>query len=394
MGDVTFHADVASILQQKCQSCHRSGGVAPFALEEYHQVYARRARVFDAIKSGYMPPWFADPDIGVWANDRSLSEGERRTLLAWVEQGAPQGNPADAPPPTSWSEGWNIGEPDVVIRIPHTITVPATGVMPYRYVYAATDFPEDRWVQGFEIRPTAPDVVHHALVFLEEPDYPGQVYHSTVVRPGFQIGREGWFATYVPGYQGVVYPEGMAKLLPRGATLKFQLHYTPSGTETEDRTEIGFIFADKPPDYRVETGAVISMDFAIPPGASSHRVRAEKRFDEPVMLLGFAPHMHLRGKAFRYELVYSFFRKETLLDIPRWDFNWQDEYILETPVEVPAGATLRATGWFDNSADNPLNPDPTQTVRFGEQTYEEMMNGYFHYLIRNPDVGPEVASRP
>lgn len=288
--------------------------------------------------------------------------------------------------------GWSIGAPDAVLALEEPVTVPARGVVPYRYYYVSSDFGEDRWIQAMQIRPTAPEVVHHVLVLVEDPIPGVPAVHpanpSTAV-PGFGIGLDGFFAAHVPGHYGVTYPEGQAKLLPRGATLKFQIHYTPNGREVEDRTEIAFAFADEPPEYRVETGAAMSMNFMIPPGAKNHEVTAMHRFNEPVRLLGFLPHMHLRGSAFRYEAHYPDGRRETLLDVPHYDFDWQDEYILAEPLELPAGSWLRATGWFDNSAENPHNPDPTLAVHFGEQTWEEMMNGYFHYLVRNE---PELAT--
>jgi hypothetical protein len=330
-----------------------------------------------------MPLWSADPEVGEWLNARHLPEVDRLMLLAWVSQGAPEGDPADAPPPRDWPEGWTT-QPDLILTIPDPVSVPRVGTVPYQYAYVSTELREDRWIQSMEIRPSAPGVLHHALVLVEE-RIPGLDLVFTArpleMGPDFASGLGGYFMAFGPGHDRVAYPPGRAKLLPRGATLKFQLHYAPNGTATEDQPAIGLVFADEPPTERVETGAVTTTSFVIPPGAERHEVTAVHRFPEPVRLVGFLSHMHLRGVAFRYELHYLDGRRETILDVPRYRFDWQEEYIPKEPIDVPAGAWLRATGWFDNSKTNPGNPDPTQTVRFGEQTYEEMMVGFFSYAV-------------
>jgi hypothetical protein len=330
-----------------------------------------------------MPLWSADPNVGEWSNARDLPELDRVALMAWVSQGAPEGDPAEAPPPIDWPKGWTI-EPDLVLTVPQPVSVPREGTLPYQYAYVPTELSEDRWIQAMEIRPRVPAVLHHALVFTEEPVLGmSPVFTARPIEMGsdFGSGLDGYFMAYGPGHDRVVYPPGHAKLLPKGATLKFQLHYAPNGTATQDQPAIGFVFADRPPTERVETGSVTTTSFVIPPGAKRHEVTAVHRFPEPVRLVGFLPHMHLRGVAFRYELHYLDGRRETILDVPRYQFNWQEEYIPQEPIEVPAGAWLRATGWFNNSNANPANPDPTQTVRFGEQTYEEMMVGFFSYAV-------------
>jgi FAD/FMN-containing dehydrogenase len=380
---VTFHNRVAGILQENCQACHRADGGAPFALEEYEEVFAMREMVRNAVQSRRMPPWFADPAVGHWSNDASLPQADLRDLLAWIEAGAPAGDPRDAPAPKTWPVGWNIGEPDYVVRIPEPIKVPATGRFPYQNVEVKTSFTEDRWVQGMQIRPTAPAVVHHVLVFIDEPPAPGE-------RPRQQNALEGFYAAYGPGGFGIVYPDGMAKRLPAGATLRFQLHYEPLGEELIDRTEFGFVFADSPPAKIIDTGAAAEPRFVIPAGHPNYPVSAEYHFDEPLELLGFVPHMHIRGKAFRYELIHPDGREEVLLNVPTYNFHWQLEYLLETPLKVAAGSRLRATGWFDNSPENPHNPDATRDVPFGPQTDDEMMIGYFHFLRDN---SPAITAR-
>jgi hypothetical protein len=369
---ITFHNRISGILQQNCQACHRSDGGAPFALVEYEEVHAFRGVIRNAVDGGRMPPWFADPVHGRWANDASLAEADRRDLLAWIDAGAPAGDPADAPPPVNWPAGWNIGEPDYVVQIPHPIAVPATERLPYQYQEVKVTLTEDRWVQAMQIRPTSPAVVHHVLVFIDQPPAPGEPVRR-------QSALEGFYAAYGPGGFGMEYPPGMARLLPAGATLRFELHYEPAGEEMIDQSELGFVFADGPPTRIIDTGAVVNARFVIPAGHPNYPVTGEYVFDEPRTVIGFVPHMHMRGSAFRYDLIHPDGREEVLLNIPRYDFHWQLEYILEAPRTVAAGSRLRATGWFDNSPENPMNPDPSRNVPFGSRTEDEMMIGYFHY---------------
>jgi mono/diheme cytochrome c family protein len=379
---VTFHNRVAGILQQNCQACHRAGGGAPFALEEYQDVFRYRGLIRNAVETRRMPPWFADPAHGKWANDASLSAEERRDILSWIDAGAPAGDSRSSPPPVQWPQGWNIGEPDLVVQVPHPVVVPAGEKLPYQYQEVAVTLTEDRWVQAMQIRPTAPAVVHHVLVFIDPPAAPGE-------RVRRQSALEGFYAAYGPGGFGTIYPDGMARLLPAGATLRFELHYEPSGEEMVDQSELGFVFADRAPERILDTGAAYNARFTIPAGHPNFAVTGEHRFDQPETLIGFVPHMHMRGKAFRYELIHPDGREEMLLDIPRYDFHWQLEYILEEPLRVAAGSRLRATGWFDNSPENPMNPDPTRNVPFGSRTEDEMMIGYFHYQVEKPALtGP------
>ncbi len=375
----TWHSDVSRIVQNNCQTCHRAGGIGPFPFETYDQVYALKDRIAYVIENRIMPPWHADPTIGTWANARSLTDRERATILAWIEEGAPSGDAWRAPPPRRWAEDWNIGEPDAVIRIPEPFTVPAEGELRYQNFYVQTSFDEDKWVQAMELRPTAVPVAHHILAFLESP--------TAVPRrragPGDEIiqgGVEGFFASWVPGSLGNRFPEGTAKRLPKGAWIKFQIHYTPRGEAMADQTMLGFVFADAPPRQEVSTQSAFNEDFRIPAGAPRHEVRASHRFDEAGQLLAFLPHMHYRGAAFQYDLVLPDGRRETLLSVPHYHFHWQTTYELAKPIDVPAGAVIEATAWFDNSGNNPLNPDPTAVVEFGPQSWHEMMIGYFDWV--------------
>lgn len=368
----TYHDEVSRIVQANCVMCHRDGGIAPFSLESYAAV-SRYAPMIDVMVSeGRMPPWFANPDYGHWANDRSLSTADRETLLGWIAAGTPEGDPENAPPPAEFVEGWMLGEaPDVVIPLPEVQEIPAEGIVDYRYVYVKTDFPEDRWIQKAELRPTGNEVAHHSIVFQEGPD----------------AERRGpWIAGWAPGVPPAIFPKGTGKLLPAGGWLMFQLHYTTMGSEATDRTELALVFAEETPERLVQTRQVGTTEFEIPPGAPNHEVVAELEFREHGEILSFLPHMHYRGKAFRYELVHEDGSQEILLDVPAYDFNWQLSYEPLEPIRVRPGMVLRARAWYDNSEANPANPDPTVTVRYGEQSFEEMMFGFFEWVPVEVDV--------
>lgn len=373
---VTYHEHVQRIVAQNCQGCHYGGGPAPFPLETYNQVRGRRGMIEYVLEEDLMPPWFTDDKTGPWENDARLSPIEKAQLLAWIAQDSPRGDPTQAPEKMERNTEWKIGKPDLVVPIPEPIKIRAEGVMNYRYAFVQVPTTEDRWIERMEIRPTVPQAVHHVLVFLEAPLGPDATRQERRRR---QEGLRGYFAGMVPGQSVTDYPPGMAKKLPAGSWLKFQIHYTPNGIAATDRTEIAFGFTDQPPVHEMKTSAAAAMRFKIPPGDSHHVVKARYRFREPGKIYSFAPHMHLRGKAFKYELQLPNGKLETLLEVPRFDFDWQYRYKLMTPREVPKGATLRVTGVFDNSADNPSNPDPKATVRFGEQTFDEMMIGYFEW---------------
>jgi len=378
---ITYHNRVSRILQENCVACHREGGIAPFSLAEYRFAHGYRNMILYVLENGIMPPWYASPDHGSWSNDRSLDPRDRAALLQWIAEGAPEGDPAEGVQPRRWASGWNIGAPDAVFSFPAPVRIPAEGAVDYQYIYVKTDFPEDRWIQKMEIRHTQPQVTHHAIVFLEAPG----ARMSGRAAPGdevFQTGVDGFFAATAPGAVGVDFGEGQAKRLPAGAWLKFQMHYTPNGRAVEDVSSIGFIFADGPPAVEVETASAFNVRFRIPPHAARHEVRGEFRFPEHGEIQRFFPHTHVRGVAFRYELVEPDGSSRILLDIPRYNFNWQLTYDAARPIPVRPGSVLRATAWYDNSANNPANPDPNQEVRFGEQTWDEMMLGYFDWVRR------------
>jgi thiol-disulfide isomerase/thioredoxin len=379
---LTYHARVERIVQNNCVECHRAGGVAPFELTTYEQVVAHRGMIRKVVDRGTMPPWFAaPPEKGhdtLWANDRSLPEADKTDLLAWLAGDLKKGDPADAPLPRSFATGWAIGKPDAVFELPKPIAVKAQGTMPYQNVTVPTDFDDDRWVRAVEVQPTAREVVHHVLVFAVPKGMP------RVVGEG-----QGFFAVYVPGNNTLIYPDGYAKKLPKGASLHFQIHYTPNGTATTDRTRIGLVFAAGPPRHEVRVAGLVNARFSIPPGAEDHKIEARLPVPFDARVLAFFPHAHLRGKAARYEVRVPDGTTKTLLDVPHYDFNWQLTYRYAEPAAVPRGSSLVYTAWYDNSDKNPANPDPKRTVRWGPQTFDEMHLGYVEYVIDR-----DAAARP
>ena len=384
--DVSYHRDVSRILQQNCVECHRDQGIGPFALDDLEEVQDRARVIKRVIEEGTMPPWFAakQGDASPWANDRALTETAKAELLAWLNsKDRKLGDPADAPEPLRFVEGWTLGEPNEVLQLPKAISIKAEGFMPYQFVSVPTHFTEDRWVSGYEILPTDRSVVHHVIVQVHEKG-------EKVVNRG--EGAGGYWAAYVPGNSGHVYPEGFARKLPAGATVSFQIHYTPSGKATTDRLKLGLQFSEEPPLYEVRTTSIVGHKLNIPPGSANHVETASRRvpFDMPVT--AFMAHMHVRGKAFRYDVKFPDGKEETLLDIPRYDFNWQLRYDYKQPRIIPKGSEVTVTAVFDNSAGNPANPDPTKQVRWGQQTYDEMLIGYVEYFVPL-SAGAETAKR-
>jgi peroxiredoxin len=387
---VTWHGRVSRIVQANCQECHRGGGIAPFALESLEDVTSHAGMIKKVVTKGIMPPWFASPQglHSPFSNDRSLTESDRTDFLAWLDGGRPEGDAADAPRPRQWPHAeWAIGQPETIYELPRAVDIKATGKMDYVNLQVETGLTEDKWVQSIEVLPSARAHVHHVLVFVTLPDSQGR----RRVRDG-----NNFFAAYVPGSNVLQYPAGYAKRLPKGAVLHFQLHYTPTGTATQDRTRLGLIFAKEPPRYEVKVAAAMNTRFAIPPGAENHTEKATLPVLFESQVLAFMPHMHVRGKSFRYDLVSSDSQRRTVLDVPRYDFNWQLLYRLAHPMVIPAGSRLEVTAVFDNSTNNPANPNPAQTVRWGEQTDDEMLLGYVEYVnpAENPSADGDLASSP
>lgn len=375
---VTYHNRISRIVQNHCLECHRKGENGPFELTTYEDVKGNAAMIKKVVGKKTMPPWFAETTAQhQFKNDRSLSERDRTDLTKWVEAGCPEGDQADAPVAIKFTEGWRIGKPDLILQAPVAQLVPAQGTIPYRYLMVVNPSTEDKWVTAVEVRPSSPQVVHHLLVFLTFP--PGDLRAPAAMRQ-FGGGLKGYFAGMVPGQGSITFPEGTAKLLPKGCILIFQIHYTANGKPTEDRPRIGFKFAEKKPEFEVVTRAASNKRIAIPPNDPNYKIEARYTFKEPFRMLSVNPHSHVRGKAFKYELYVdgkTNGKADVLLDLPRYDFNWQIEHQFATPVDVPAGAVLVVTGWYDNSKNNPANPDSSKLVKFGEQTWDEMMIGYF-----------------
>ena len=382
-----YAKDIAPILAARCVECHSRGNVAPFAFDRYEKVRGHAGTIQDVLLEDRMPPWHADPNHGAFANNRALSTREKALLSAWIAAGAPRGDGTD-PLPTAQPDptpAWPLGKPDQIIALPETAQIAATGLVPYQIFTVTSPVAEDTWLRGVSIRPGNAKVVHHCLVFIR---YPEALRH---LEPRQDDGASGFFAGYVPGTEAVFFPSGTGKFLPKGAQFVFQLHDTTTGKEETDRTEMALYFAPGKPERELITGAAATAEFEIPPGARAHPVRAEFTFERESVLHEFCPHMHLRGAQFAYTAEYPDGRHETLLSVPRYDFNWQTLYRLKTPLRVPAGTRLVCTGAYDNSADNPANPDPSATVRFGEQTADEMFIGYFNYTTVPAPAAPAPA---
>jgi peroxiredoxin/mono/diheme cytochrome c family protein len=373
VGAVSWSGEVAAIVQDRCQNCHRPGQSGPFDLLSYDDARRRAAGIAEVVAERRMPPWHADPRHGKFANDRHLSPKERATLLAWVEQGTPLGDPAKAPAPKSWVDGWNIGQPDQVIELPEEYIVKADGTLNYQYFVVPSGFTEDRWIQAAEARPTDRGVVHHIIVYLQVPGQPRDR------GPGVHL------CGYAPGDMPTVLPPGTAKRIPKGANFVFQVHYTPNGKVRKDRSALGLIFAKTPPTTEAITHGIANPKFAIPPGDANYEVKDSWRTRRDITLLAFMPHMHLRGKDFQYDAVYPDGRRETLLKVPAYDFAWQSYYTLAEPLKLPAGTRIDCVAHYDNSEGNRVNPDPTDTVRWGDQTWQEMMIGYIDYTVPIPE---------
>ena len=384
---ITYHHQIARIMQANCVECHHTGGLAPFALETRQDLIENAGMIKKQIVRGAMPPWFAAPVAAghdnPWANDRSLSEQDKAALLAWLDSDRPEGDPKDAPIARQFHESWTMGEPDYVVQIPKPISIKAEGTMPYQFVVAETTLTEDKWVQGYEIVPTDRSVVHHVIVNVHE--------GKAKARDREEGNGGGYWAAYVPGNSSKMYPSGFARKLPAGSRVSFQIHYTPSGKATTDQLRMGLYFAKEPPRYAVKTLELADHKLNIPPNEPSHVETMSRVLPTDITIMAFVAHMHVRGKSFKYEVTLPDGKTETLLDIPRYDFNWQLRYDYKQPRTIPRGSTMKITAVFDNSAGNPANPDPNKTVRWGQQTFDEMMIGYAETFV--PIPGKSVATK-
>jgi peroxiredoxin/mono/diheme cytochrome c family protein len=395
--EVTYSKHIAPIFQDRCVECHRPGQIGPFALQSYDDAVGWAEMIEEVVRDNRMPPWHPDPKFGHFSNDISLSKEEKDLIYRWVAAGAPEGDPKDLPQAKEYSGSWMMpGQPDAVFYMTEEpVDIPAEGTVDYRYYIVDTGFTEDKWVQVAECMPGNRAVVHHIIVFLKPP-VAGEAKSGRGAAGG--QASFGQLCGFAPGTRPIVLRPGMAKLIPAGYQLVFQLHYTPNGSPQKDRSAVGMKFVDPSTvTHRVATSNAMNGMFKIPAGDPAYKVESTRTYGKDVQLLSVFPHMHLRGKDFHYELIYPDGRKETIMNMPRYDFNWQTSYIFNEPMKLPAGTTMHCTAHFDNSADNAANPDPSQPVRWGDQTWEEMMIGWFDIAVPKDwdiaEVLPPVGRR-
>ncbi len=389
---VTFTRDIAPILQNRCQTCHRPGEIGPFSLLTYEQARPWAKAIKASVIQRKMPPWFADPHFGKFANDSSLPQNEIDSLVRWVDSGAPQGDPADMPPPRKFADGWTISQPDSVIQIPTPYQIPASGTIEYQYILIPAPFKTDRWVQAVEARPTDRTRVHHIIAFIREP---GSDWLKDA-RPGIPFVPEkpkagesqddsalpsDFLVGYAPGQPPEQFLPGQAKLIRAGSDIIIQVHYTTNGKPGVDQSRIGLVFAKEPPAQRVYTVSAVNGSFHIPAGDPNYRVDADFDIRTDVTLYGLHPHMHGRGKDFEYRVKFPNGDTRTLLSVPRYKSAWQLWYNLDEPLALPKGTKIECTAHFDNSPNNPDNPDPTKEVVWGDQTWDEMMVGFLNLVF-------------
>ena len=416
--DPTFAKDVAPILYRNCTTCHRPGGLGPFSLIEYDSAKKRVEDMKDAISTNYMPPWHADGPHGVFRNDRRLPEADRQTILRWIETGAKPGNLNELPPRPQYATKWSIGEPDAIVTMPEDFTVPASGTIEYQYFEVPTNFTEDKWVQAIEFMPGAREVVHHVLVYARVPrpanapaPAPAQAGAPAAPAPTpVLIRNREWEKTppepprqdsvhnrrnplgaliggTAPGTNVMEFVPGTALRIRAGTILTFQMHYTAKGHEMHDRTSVGFRFAKEMPDEEILSSQFINGSFTIPAGAKDLAVPSELTAGQPVKIWGLLPHTHLRGRRWQYTVEKPDGTSQVILDIPRYDFNWQTYYLFATPLLLQPGEKIKATAWYDNTPSK-TNPDPNSPVKWGDQTWEEMQYTGFLYSIPSRRLRP------
>ena len=422
LADPTFATDVAPIFYKNCTTCHRPGGMGPFTLLEYDTAKTKLDEMYDAVKGGVMPPWHAEGAHGVFRNDRRLSDTEKETILRWISTGAKPGDLKKLPPKPEYTTTWTLGTPDAVVSMPDEFTIPASGKIEYQYFEVSTNFTEDKWVQSIEIKPGARPVVHHVLVFARVPAPanaapaaapptppvagatpaprptplfirpreqalpPDPPRADSLHAPPRQLGT--LIGTETPGNVAMEFPKGTALRIRAGTILTFQMHYTASGHQMNDRTSVGFHFAKEMPDEEIFASQFLNGSLTLPAGAKDVAVPAELGIGQPVRIWGMMPHTHLRGTRWKYTLEKPDSTSEVILDVPHYDFNWQTYYMFAKPLEVAPGSKIKSVAWYDNSASNKHNPDPTINVKWGDQTWEEMQYTGFLYSVPSRRLRP------
>ncbi len=431
-GAPTFNKDVAPIFYKNCTACHRPGEVAPMSLLTFAAARPYARSIATRVSQGTMPPWYADPAHGEFVNARTLTAAEKDTILEWVSSGAPEGNVADLPAQPVYPDGWSIGKPDAVFALTEDYPVPESGTIDYKHFEVPTNLTEDRWIQAYEVQPGTAAAVHHVIVYARAPrraappaaaaapTAPAATAPATppqrpiVFAPGMNLPPDvrtamakqatpndrpvpaGGLGPFVGGFtpgEGVrVYTPGTAMRIPAGATLIFQMHYTATGKPTTDRTKIGFVFAKEPPKHEVMTVSLVNQNFTLPAGAPNTKVDAQMTFNQGATIWSILPHTHVRGREWKVDVTYPDGRNEVVLAVPKYDFNWQTEYVFKEPLKLPKGTVLRTSAWYDNSSANRSNPDPTVDVHWGEQTWEEMQ---FTAMTITLDPAPQpTAAQP
>ena len=364
----TFTKDVAPIFYSRCVECHRPTMFAPMSLVKFEEARPWARSIRQRVATRTMPPWGADPAHGVFKNDPRLSDKEIATILAWVDAGAPKGDDKDLPVAPTFAEGWSIGKPDAVFTMTEDFKIPATGVVEYQYLRLPTNITEDKWIQAIEIKPQARAHVHHVLAYTQPTGSP--------LNQGGALGP-GNIGGVTPNKPGVVFEPGVGRLLTANSDIVLQMHYTTNGEATTDRTQVGIVFAKAAPKFQQRGGSVIQPRFVIPAGAPAHEVRGTRVLAADTLITSFTPHMHVRGKDMIYIAKFPDGTTETLLSVPQYDFNWQLTYELAKPRLFPKGTEIEVIAHYDNSPGNKFNPDPAKDVRWGDQTWEEMMIGFW-----------------
>jgi hypothetical protein len=358
----------------------------------YEETRPWAAAMKEAVETKKMPPWFADPRYGHFSNAAGLTQHEVETIAAWADAKAPKGDPRDMPPPVNFVEGWQIGKPDLVYQMPQPFHVPASGVVDYQHIIVPSGFTKDTWVQAAEVRPTDRSVVHHIIAFVREPQsnwFKGEPTGVFFVAPQVKTTDEpdtsalpsDFLVGYAPGQPAEILRPGQAKLIKAGSDFVFQVHYTPNGKAVVDQTRLGIVLAKEPPKERVLTLSATNGTFRIPPGDPNYRVEASFDINMQVKLSGLHPHMHGRGRDFEYRVIYPTGEQQVLLSVPHFNWHWQNWYNLEEPMVLPKGARIQCVAHFDNSANNPDNADPSKEVLWGEQSWDEMMVGFFNLVF-------------